>query len=119
MRIKIGCLVVGLVVLTGCGPVNPGEDLINSFEACVAAGNPVMESYPAQCMTPGGKSFVQQISEVEKRRLTPSTGESGRENEAVCEDVCGDGMCQEVVCLGTGCPCAETGLTCSEDCGEI
>lgn len=29
----------------------------NSFEECVAAGNPVMESYPERCRTPDGKTF--------------------------------------------------------------
>lgn len=37
------------------------ESAINSFDDCVAAGNPVMESYPEQCRTPGGKHFVNDI----------------------------------------------------------
>ncbi|MCX6730063.1 MAG: hypothetical protein NT058_01005, partial [Candidatus Portnoybacteria bacterium] len=36
-----------------------------------------------------------------------------------CVDSCGDGTCQEVVCQGTGCPCAETKNNCSEDCADI
>ncbi len=32
-------------------------DEINSFEECVAAGNPIMESYPRQCRA-GNKTFV-------------------------------------------------------------
>jgi len=35
---------------------------IDSFEDCVAAGNPVMESYPRQCKTSDGKHFVESIS---------------------------------------------------------
>lgn len=34
---------------------------ITTFEECVAAGNPVMESYPRQCNTPDGKNFVEEI----------------------------------------------------------
>ncbi len=34
-----------------------------------------------------------------------------------CEDQCGDGVCQEVVCMGTGCACAETPFSCRQDCG--
>lgn len=34
----------------------PGKP-INSFDECVAAGNPVAESYPEQCHA-GGKSFT-------------------------------------------------------------
>jgi len=36
---------------------------IDSFEECVAAGNPVMESYPRQCRTSDGKHFVEEIEE--------------------------------------------------------
>jgi hypothetical protein len=33
---------------------------IDSFEDCVAAGNPVMESYPRQCMTKDGVSYTEE-----------------------------------------------------------
>jgi hypothetical protein len=35
---------------------------IDSFEECAAAGYPIMESYPEQCMTPDGRSFTRDIS---------------------------------------------------------
>ena len=35
---------------------------IDSFEDCVAAGNPVMESYPRQCRTSDGRNFVEDIN---------------------------------------------------------
>lgn len=34
------------------------EKQIDSFEECAKAGNPVMESYPAQCRA-NGKTFVE------------------------------------------------------------
>ena len=36
---------------------------INTFEECVAAGNPIMESYPEQCMTKDGRSFTRELPE--------------------------------------------------------
>ena len=33
-----------------------------------------------------------------------------------CTDMCGDRICQQVVCMGIGCPCAETKESCPEDC---
>jgi hypothetical protein len=43
---------------------------VNNFEECVAAGYPVMESYPRQCRNPGGKNFVEDIgNELEKQNL--------------------------------------------------
>ena len=35
---------------------------IDSFEECVSAGNPVMESHPRQCRTTDGKHFVEKIN---------------------------------------------------------
>ena len=31
---------------------------VNNFEECVAQGNPILESYPRQCMTADKRSFV-------------------------------------------------------------
>jgi hypothetical protein len=35
---------------------------------------------------------------------------------ATCVDRCGDGTCDEIVCMAIGCPCAETPESCPEDC---
>jgi len=65
-----------LVVLAGYFAVKfrcPSCELaqeINSFEECVKAGYPVLESYPRQCQTPDGKSFTEDIgNELEKADL--------------------------------------------------
>lgn len=34
-----------------------------------------------------------------------------------CEDRCGDGICDEMVCMAIGCPCRETVDNCQIDCG--
>lgn len=34
---------------------------IQSFEQCAAAGNPIMETYPAQCQTKDGQTFTESI----------------------------------------------------------
>lgn len=47
--------------------------------------------------------------------LTPSpTGI--QPSEGICKDLCGDGVCQEIVCLAEGCPCPETPQSCPQDC---
>jgi len=52
--------------------VNQGEQPkseVKNFEECVAAGNPVMESYPRQCRA-GDKTFTEDIgNELEKTDL--------------------------------------------------
>src|SRR5680860_306574 len=37
--------------------------IVNNFEECVGAGNPVMESYPRQCRS-GDRTFVEEIGNV-------------------------------------------------------
>jgi len=39
-----------------------------------------------------------------------------KKGEKVCKDFCGDGVCQEIVCLTVGCPCPETKESCPKDC---
>lgn len=39
-----------------------------------------------------------------------------QKGERFCKDMCGDGICQEIVCMAIGCPCSETKETCPEDC---
>ena len=34
---------------------------VKSFEECVAAGYPVMESFPRQCKTPDGRTYTEEI----------------------------------------------------------
>ena len=47
-------LILGILSLSACNV------LVNDFESCAAAGNPVMESYPRQC-NHDGKTYVEQI----------------------------------------------------------
>lgn len=42
--------------------------------------------------------------------------DSGDGKDTICVDTCGNGTCEELVCQGTGCPCAESVDTCSQDC---
>lgn len=80
---------------------------IKSFEDCVKAGYPIMRSLPPQCRTNEGLVFV------DKAQL-PKIPMPG---QRTCEDKCGDGTCDELVCMAVGCPCAETAKTCPSDCG--
>lgn len=35
---------------------------IDDFAGCAEAGYPVMESYPRQCRTPDGRTFVEELA---------------------------------------------------------
>ncbi|XLQ20421.1 MAG: GerMN domain-containing protein [Candidatus Moraniibacteriota bacterium] len=59
---KISSLfIISLFVITGCSKLNIVSE-VNDFEACVAAGNPVMESYPEQCIYEE-KIFVNDVTD--------------------------------------------------------
>lgn len=50
----------GLATPEGTAPDSGGQ-VIDNFEACVQAGNPVMESYPRQCRAADGQLFVEEV----------------------------------------------------------
>lgn len=102
---KITVLPLLLFTILGCAVNmrNTASAEINSFEECVSAGYPIMRSMPARCAVPGGKVFID-----------PNT--LPRAQAKICNDLCGDGTCQEIVCLGEGCPCPETPESCPKDC---
>ena len=74
---KLILVLMGMALLVGCDttiPPNtpntpttpqkvtpPSAIQINSFETCLRAGNPVMESYPRQCKVEGGRTYVEEI----------------------------------------------------------
>lgn len=71
VTISIVALLVigGFVVLRG---LMSKEVTVNSFEECVAAGNPVRESYPEVCATKDGQSFPNQTQvNTVPQMLTP------------------------------------------------
>jgi len=56
-----------LVILGGTlfwyNTYNQKNKNVHNYEECVAAGYPVMESYPEQCAVPGGKTFTHVVTE--------------------------------------------------------
>ncbi|MBW3013221.1 hypothetical protein KY340_03355 [Candidatus Woesearchaeota archaeon] len=61
MRYLAITLIIISVLALGCAVEKPVEEqTITNFEECVAAGNPVMESYPRQCAS-NGQTFVEEV----------------------------------------------------------
>ena len=64
-----GIVIIGGIVWAGfyLKSVKPE---VQNFDECVAAGYPALESYPRQCKTPDGKTFIEDIgNELEKQDL--------------------------------------------------
>ncbi|MEX0622179.1 MAG: Gmad2 immunoglobulin-like domain-containing protein [Candidatus Woykebacteria bacterium] len=63
-------LVAAAFVWFGRKQTTDTKPSVSNFDECAAAGYSVLESYPARCVTPDGKSFTQDIgNELEKRDL--------------------------------------------------
>ena len=59
------------------------EMMITNFEECAAAGNPVMESYPARC-THDGVTYTQEVADAPNgERIGETNGEPEGENVTV------------------------------------
>ena len=101
------CLVISLLAVLSCAHpraavvATPG--MPDSFEGCVAAGFEIIRSHPMRCVTPQGMVFFK-----EQAGKTP--------RGKACKDLCGDGICQQIVCMGETCPCPETPIACPNDC---
>jgi hypothetical protein len=96
-----------IFVFFACTPGQPASADTGSFEDCVKEGNIIRKSLPAQCVTKDGKVFVDTKTFLKPPPLTM---------QGNCKNLCGDGTCQEMVCMALGCPCPETAENCPKDC---
>lgn len=64
LLVVAGALAIIAAALVKIAPDKSGlwADSVTNFDECVAAGNPVMESYPRQCMDANGNLHVESIS---------------------------------------------------------
>lgn len=74
-------IAVVLVLLVGFVYFGKGPNDVLSFNDCVSAGYPVMESYPRRCAVPNGQTFTEDIGNIlEKTDLirlsSPTPGET-------------------------------------------
>lgn len=106
--------ILGVIFLLGCtagvqprpnSPVMATE--ISDFDQCVAAGYRVLRSYPPRCVTAEGKVFTQESARGEMKENTQGN---------LCVDQCGNGVCQQIVCMAEGCACPEDPVSCPRDC---
>ncbi len=108
---RAGWLVIACVVSFSFGCVGeatprPKVDQPKSFKECVATGGAILKSYPAQCVSSEGMRFVEDEG---VQQAKPKRG---------CKDLCGNGHCEEIVCMAIECPCAESHESCPADCKE-
>lgn len=59
----LAIIVIGIFVWIGFMGMKKEAPVVMSFEDCEKAGYPIMESYPRQCRTPDGRTYVEEILE--------------------------------------------------------
>lgn len=121
---------------------------IKSFKECSELGFETnFDKNPSECRLPNGKLFLENettnlcADDVKfctdgsivtrnpenncefydcQIEITNPKNNKEKENEFgnICVDQCGNGICQEFVCMGSGCPCREDAVRCPVDCLE-
>jgi hypothetical protein len=103
-----------LIFIVACQP------RISSFEECVAAGNPVMESFPRQCRAQG-KTFIENVTGIKMTEFVGCTEQPEictAEYDPVCAFVDNNIRCitspcpsMDAITFGNGCmACADDAL---------
>lgn len=66
--ILIVLAVAGLIAVAWFAWILPGRQAnkVNSYQACVDEGNPIMDSYPTQCRSKSGKLFTNPGQKVQQ-----------------------------------------------------
>lgn len=76
--------------------------VISNFQECAAAGYPIMESYPEQCATPDGRTFINES----QMPPSDSPGATGGGNSAGIEPIAANGCvvagCSMQLCVAEG-----------------
>lgn len=82
----------------------------------------IMAWLEAKYRVEDGEVVLSEVQVLENDKEIEGTNGTNNANniddKIVCEDRCGDGECEEIVCMAVGCPCAETAADCPEDCTE-
>lgn len=70
-KIILAILLIGVIsaVFYWISLENEPVVTVNSYEECVDAGYPIMESYPEQCAAPDGRNFTRELT-PEEQNLT-------------------------------------------------
>ncbi|HDP73448.1 MAG TPA: hypothetical protein ENN46_00620 [Candidatus Woesearchaeota archaeon] len=83
-------------------------EFVYTFEINTQGLPQYITGFEAKVTVENGVVIKTEFSEIGKRL---------EEINLECINMCGDSICQEVVCLSPGCPCPENETNCPEDCG--
>lgn len=94
-------LTLGLIVSsTNCAVAKPPTEPTN-YNECLKVPHILTKQQPPSCITKSGQVFTDNSKAAEVK---------------ICVDRCGNGVCEEIVCFGSGCTCSENSDSCPNDC---
>src|SRR3989338_7748710 len=86
-------LILGTIAFVLLGNKEVGVAAITNFQECADAGYPIMESYPEQCATPDGRTFLNEASRI------PPPETVGGETSGVVGNGCAVAGCSMQLCV--------------------
>lgn len=104
-------------MISGVACTVSAEGEVSNYSQCVAAGNRVLRSFPGRCVTKDGKSFIDESAILNQPIIDPPPSALSQQ-QGTCKNLCGNQVCEAMVCMAVGCPCAESKETCPSDCHE-
>lgn len=69
----LSAIAAGLYGVAMNGRVTTIAPTVTDFASCVQAGYPVMESYPRQCASPDGRSFIEDVQMMDDIMLVATS----------------------------------------------
>ncbi len=100
----------------------------NATSSGSAAPTAIANPASTYCKQQGGSIEIREFTDGQKGFCVFEDGSECEEwkffrrecsmGKSFCQDFCGDGICQEMVCMAVGCPCAENVNNCLIDCTE-
>ncbi len=72
-RLALIVVVLALIILGVFAYKRGLANRVSDYDSCVKAGNQVMETFPAQCVTPDGRTFTQPLTPEQQKGLIPSS----------------------------------------------
>ena len=86
-------LILGTIAFVLLGNKQVDVAAITNFQECADAGYPIMESYPEQCATPDGRTFINETSRI------PPPETMGGETSGMVGNGCAVAGCSMQLCV--------------------
>lgn len=115
MKVVLGIMIIIAVIIGGLAWLNSKQDAkTNTIDPSQKACSQEAKQCPDGSYVGRTGPNCEFICSEDNKKEIIRPGKNI--NRGICVDKCGDGRCEEIVCLGEGCPCTESVGSCPQDC---